>query len=81
MTHDALGDAGRSAVRPDPDVAAIRTELGLSQARFAAVLGVRVATLEEWERGRRSPEGPARLLLRVAARHPAEVLEVVSGAD
>jgi putative transcriptional regulator len=43
-----------------------------------ALLGISVATLRNWEQGRRSPEGPARVLLRVAAKHPEAVLDVVS---
>ena len=62
----------------DPDVAAIREEYGLSQAKFAALLGISVRTLQNWEQGRRHPQGPARVLLRVAARHPRAVLDSVS---
>ena len=52
----------------------IRTDLGLSQSEFALLIGVSVATLQNWEQGRRQPEGPARALLKVAAKHP-EVLK------
>jgi len=61
----------------DPDVAAIRDDYGLSQAKFAALLGISVRTLQNWEQGRRHPQGPARVLLRVAARHPRAVLDTV----
>jgi putative transcriptional regulator len=54
-----------------PPVAAIRQASGLSQGRFAALLGVSVRTLQDWEQGRRSPSGAARTLLLVAARDPA----------
>lgn len=60
-----------------PDVAAIRAEYGLSQAKFAALLGISVRTLQNWEQGRRQPHGPARVLLRVAAKHPSAVLDAV----
>ena len=62
----------------DPDVAAIRSEYGLSQDQFAALLGISVRTLQNWEQGRRHPQGPARVLLRVASRHPKAILDVVS---
>lgn len=60
-----------------PDVAAIREEYALSQAKFAALLGISVRTLQNWEQGRREPQGPAKVLLRVAARHPRAVLDSV----
>jgi len=71
-------EASRSFQIEDPDVAAIREEYGLSQDKFAALLGISVRTLQNWEQGRRHPHGPARVLLRVAARHPKAVLDVVS---
>jgi putative transcriptional regulator len=59
------------------DVAAIRKQYALSQQKFAALLGISVKTLRNWEQGRREPQGPARVLLRVAARHPEAVLDAV----
>jgi putative transcriptional regulator len=59
-----------------PDVATIREKTGLSQARFAQLLGVSVRTLQDWEQGRRAPSGAARTLLMVAARNPQALLEV-----
>jgi putative transcriptional regulator len=58
-----------------PDVAALRAQFKLSQAKFATLLGISVNTLQNWEQGRRAPEGPARVLLRVAATHPEALLE------
>jgi putative transcriptional regulator len=55
------------------DVKAIRQQLGKTQAEFARMIGVSVATLQNWEQGRRRPEGPARALLRVAAANPEAV--------
>lgn len=58
----------------DPvDVKAIRARLKQSQTEFARMIGVSVATLRNWEQGRRRPEGPARALLRVAEQNPAAV--------
>ena len=59
-----------------PDIASIRTKTGLSQARFAVLLGVAVRTLQDWEQGRRAPSGAARTLLMVADRNPHALLEV-----
>ena len=59
-----------------PDIAKIREKTGLSQARFAQLLGVSVRTLQDWEQGRRAPSGAARTLLMVAARSPHTLLEV-----
>ena len=69
--------ATRTYTSDEPDVAAIREEYGLSQAKFSALLGISVRTLQNWEQGRRHPHGPARVLLRVAARHPRAVLDTV----
>lgn len=68
------GEHGR--VMNVPSVSAIRERTGLSQARFAELLGVSVRTLQEWEQGRRVPSGAARTLLRIAARNPRALLEV-----
>jgi putative transcriptional regulator len=58
-----------------PDVAALRRRFKLSQSKFAALLGISVNTLQNWEQGRRSPEGPARVLLRIALTHPEALLD------
>ncbi|CAN5727332.1 NadS family protein [soil metagenome] len=60
-----------------PDVVVVREKLGLSQPKMAALMGISVGTLRNWEQGRRKPEGPARALLRVAAKHPEAVLDSV----
>ncbi len=61
-----------------PDVKRIRGRYKLSQRQFAVLLGISPATLRNWEQGRRNPEGPARVLLQVAERHPEALLENVS---
>ena len=68
------GEVGR--VINVPDVASIREKTGLSQSRFAALLGVSVRTLQDWEQGRRAPSGAARTLLLVADRNPHALLDV-----
>jgi putative transcriptional regulator len=62
-------------VRTANDVVRIRGKLGLSQPKFAALLGISENTLQNWEQGRRQPTGPAKVLLKVAARHPKAILE------
>jgi len=52
----------------------IRRKLHVSQAKFAYILGVSIDTLQNWEQGRRVPEGPALALLRVAEINPEAVM-------
>ena len=59
------------------DIKRIREGYKLTQAQFAAMLGISVRTLSNWEQGRRVPEGPAMVLLRVADKHPEAVLDAV----
>jgi putative transcriptional regulator len=61
-----------------PNIKSIRAGYRLSQGQFAALLGISQGTLRNWEQGRRTPEGPARVLLLVAAKHPQAVWDVVS---
>ena len=56
-------------------VAATRQKLGLSQAKFAGLLGISLRTLHQWEQGTRRPSGAAQVLLRIAGMHPHIVLE------
>lgn len=63
-----------------PDVKHIREGYELSQSEFAALLGVSIKTLQNWEQGRRKPRGAARVLLQVAAKHPEAVWDVVQPA-
>jgi DNA-binding transcriptional regulator YiaG len=57
------------------DIAALRRFVGLTQTQFARAMAISVHTLRNWEQGRRSPEGPAVALLRIAARHPRIIRE------
>lgn len=68
------GESGR--VVNVPAVSEIRNKTGLSQSRFAELLGVSVRTLQDWEQGRRAPSGAARTLLLVANKNPAALLDV-----
>lgn len=65
--------------RISPDsISAVRARLGLSQSQFARALGISLNTLQNWEQGRRRPTGPAKVLLKVAAKHPEAILEAVA---
>jgi putative transcriptional regulator len=70
--------AARSFEIEAADVRSIRERYQLSQSKFASLLGISPKTLQNWEQGRRLPEGPARVLLQVAAKHPDAVWDVVS---
>ena len=63
-------------VDPQNDLLKIRGKLGLSQSKFAGLLGISADTLQNWEQGRRAPTGPAKVLLKIALKHPRLLLEV-----
>ena len=71
--------ATRTAVVEPTDVKQVRARLGQSQEQFASMIGISVATLRNWEQGRRAPDGPALALLRVADQNPRAVLEALHG--
>lgn len=64
---------------PEPDVQAIRARTGLSQNEFARSIGVKKGTLLNWEQRRRSPDGPAKVLLALIAKDPQIVQRVLAG--
>lgn len=70
----------RAFVLKGADIKLIRTNQDLSQSQFAALLGISTATLKNWEQGRRAPDGPAQVLLRVASKHPEMIWDVVRPA-
>ena len=55
---------------------AIRAKLALTQSAFAGMLGVSLRTLQDWEQGRRQPQGPAIALLRIAEQHPKVLVDL-----
>ena len=61
------------------DVVTARVRSGLSQAQFAAALRISPRTLQQWEQGRRQPSGAAETLLKIVARHPEVLREVMAG--
>ncbi len=68
-------EPSRTFVVDGPNIKRLRASYQLSQEKFAALFGISVGTLRNWEQGRRVPEGPARVLLQVAAKHPRAVME------
>ena len=55
----------------------VREKLQVTQKEFAMLIGVSTRTLQNWEQGRRKPEGPANALLKVATKNPKAVLEAL----
>ena len=78
IRRGALKPSRVTVFRP-AHVKAVRAKLGASQTEFALMIGVSVATLRNWEQGRRTPDGPALALLRVAARNPQVVADALHG--
>ena len=60
-----------------PEIKMVRENLNVSQNEFALMIGVSVRTLQNWEQGRRQPEGPAKALLRIASKNPSAVLKAL----
>ncbi len=61
----------------EPEVKAIRLKIGMTQNKFAALIGVSQRTLENWEQGRRHPTGPARALLKMVNADPENALRTL----
>lgn len=79
--HRLLGGAKAApdAAQADRvDVRGVRALTGLSQAKFAELLGIETATLRNWEQGRRDPTGPGRALLRAIQNDPIGVIKALS---
>lgn len=74
----ANGRLRRYTVEKPASITQVRTAADLSQAEFAALLGVSKRTLEQWEQGRRQPSGAAKTLLKIAEKFP-EALKAVAG--
>jgi putative transcriptional regulator len=65
-------------IKSSSDVTSVRARMGLSQPKFAALLGISENTLQNWEQGRRKPTGPAKVLLRIAAENPEALLKAAA---
>ncbi len=68
---------GRRSVLAKEHPAAIRARLDKTQEEFADMIGVPLGTLRNWEQGHREPTGPAKALLIVAAKYPAEIADAL----
>ena len=79
--HRGEAKASRTFMFQPEDVRKIREKLHKSQSEFAQMIGVSVATLQNWEQGRRQPEGPARALLVVASKAPGVVAKALAEAS
>jgi putative transcriptional regulator len=64
-----------------PEIRMVRERLDVSQNDFAVMIGVSTRTLQNWEQGRRQPDGPAKALLRVASRNPKAVLDALHAKE
>jgi putative transcriptional regulator len=71
--------ASRETAFKPAEIKAVRKKLRASQSEFAFMIGVSVATLRNWEQGRRVPDGPALALLRVASKDPVAVAKALHG--
>ena len=73
------GNVGKAVVHEFTplDVKAVRAKVGMSQNEFASAFGISVSTLRHWERGDRTPHGPALVLLNVVAKEPKAVLKAL----
>jgi putative transcriptional regulator len=60
-----------------PDAKTVRAKVGLSQSEFAQLIGVKVATLRNWEQHRRQPTGPAAALLTIVEKEPEAALRAL----
>ena len=65
----------RKTTIDEPDVTAIRERYKMTQQEFSSLLGISVGTLRNWEQGRRKPQGPAKVLLRIAEKKPKAILD------
>jgi putative transcriptional regulator len=60
-----------------PEIKTVREKLNVSQNEYALMIAVSVRTFQNWEQGRRQPDGPAKALLRIASRNPRAVLDAL----
>lgn len=67
----------RRSVLSNTSVKTLRENLGLTQAEFSTMIGVSIKTLQNWEQGRREPDGPAKALLRVVEKEPQAVMSAL----
>ena len=79
ITHAKGDERGVHVHRPRVvDVRAVRAKVGMTQEQFAARFGFSTATLRHWERGDRTPRGPALVLLNVIEHNPNAVIDALA---
>ena len=76
IKKNKLAPSRKFVIRP-LDIKSIRGRLNKSQSEFAFMIGVSVSTLQNWEQGRRAPDGPARALLKIASENPDAVVRAL----
>ena len=81
LTRRQLGELRPVDVGEVPDLPALRHRLRLSQGAFAALYGIPLATVKDWEHGRRKPDAPARAYLRAIAYAPDVVRDALQAAE
>jgi len=72
------GRIGRRSTVDSYPIVRAREKSGLSQAQFAALLGVSVRTLQDWEQGRREPSAAAKTLIKIAELHPRVLRKIAA---
>jgi len=80
LTRRELRELKPVQIEEAPDVASLRRRLRLSQGAFATLFGIPLATVKDWEQGRRTPDAPARAYLRVIAQNPRAVRNALKTA-
>jgi len=65
---------------PPVGVRRLRDRLHFSQSQFALMIGVNKSTLQNWEQGRRKPEGPAKVLLTIVEKDPKAVIRILQAS-
>jgi len=81
LTRRELHDLQPVAVNETPNLTELRQRLHMSQGAFATLFGIPLATLKDWEQGRRKPDAPARAYLRVIAQNPKAVRNALEAAE
>jgi DNA-binding transcriptional regulator YiaG len=81
LTRRELRDLQPVTVNETPNLTALRRRLHLSQGAFASLFGIPLATIKDWEQGRRRPDAPARAYLRVIAQNPNAVRNALEAAE
>jgi putative transcriptional regulator len=68
----------RTSIFSPPDIRNIRKNAKATQIEFASMIGISFARLRNWEQGRRTPEGPALALLKVASEDPQYIKKILN---